>query len=121
MLMEPPSVRNKELEADEDMELSTSWSRRNGDRSKAPSKSSTDEAAAKTENHAEKKRPSKGKRDRYKNLVHRLKAQILENPEAFTMDEVVLPPSLQANDNQRRKLIHEMKRYQDEVLASLGR
>jgi len=135
VLTEAPGVRNKELDADEDMEFSTSSSRQsctNGrepcrvevfvpaDQIEASSKSSTDEPAAEEQNQETKRRPCKGKRNRYKRLVHRLQAEISEKPEFFTMDEVVLPPSLQANDCQRRKLIDRMERYQHRVLTSSG-
>jgi len=133
VLTEPPRVTNTVFDVDEDVELSTSWSRLGcsrgrepfmvdvsvpGDRIEASSKSSTEDTAA--EEQTKKKRPSKGKRDRYSKLIQRLQTQISENPEGFTFDEVVLPPSLQANDKQRLKLIEQMERYQHAVLTSPG-
>jgi len=130
-----PRVANTVVDVDEDMELSTSWSRQGctngrepfmvdvsvpGDRIETSSKSSTEDTAADEQNQTNKKRPSKGKRDRYNKLIQRLQTQISENPEAFTIDEVVLPPSLQANDKQRLKLIEQMERYHHAVLTSIG-
>jgi len=136
VLTEPPCVKNKELDTDDDMELPTYWSRQSCTNGREPfrvdvvvpvhqievasSKASTDEPAADAE-EKKKSRPCKGKRHRYKKLVHRLQKKISENPEVFTMDEVVLPPSLQANANQRLKLIDRMERYQNKVLTPYGR
>jgi len=91
-----------------------------GGRIETSSKSSTEDTAAEEQNQTNKKRPSKGKRDRYNKLIQRLQTQISENPQAFTIDEVVLPPSLQANDKQRLKLIEQMERYHRAVLTSIG-
>jgi len=134
VLTQPPHVRNNELDADEYMELSISWSRRScasggkvpfmvdvlvcNDQIEASSKSSADENGASQQNQAKKKRPSKGKCHRYRNLVHRLQEQISENPEGFTMDEVVPPQSLHNNGSQRLKLIERMVQYRQNVLTS---
>jgi len=135
VLTEPPRVTNTVLDVDEDMELSISWSRQGctsgrepfmvdmsvpSDRIEASSKSITEDTAAEEQNQTNKKRPSKGKRDRYNKLIQRLQTRISENPEGFTLDEVVLPPSLQANGKQRLKLIEQMERYQHAVLTSIG-
>jgi len=136
VLTEPPCVKNKELDSDDDMELPTYWPRRSCTNGREPfrvdvfvpvdqievasSKASTDEPAAEEEKHAKKGRPCKGKRNRYKKLVRLLQTQISENPEVFTMDEVVLPPSLQANANQARKLTGQMERYRKSVRTSFG-
>jgi len=130
---EPPFVRNEELNADEDRELQTLWPTRpcNGttdsfsigvfappDPLGSSSEPSIDEPTSDQQSQATKRnRPCKGKRHRHKKLVHRLQMQILENPEDFTMDDVVLPPSLLANEEQRLKLIGRMKLYQHEVLT----
>jgi len=134
VLTEPSRAGNKELDADEDIELPTSWSRQgctNGreqfsvdgfvpvDHIEA-SKSSADEPAPEDQSQVKKGRPCKKKRNRYKKLVHRLQTKISENPEVFTMDEVVLPPSLQANGSQRLKLIGRLERYQHKLLTSSG-
>jgi len=135
VLTEPPHVGSTVFDVDEDLELSTSWSRRGctngresfmvdvsvpGDRLEISSKSSTEDTTAEEQNQTNKKRPSKGKRDRYNKLIQRLKTQISENPEGFTIDEVVLPPSLQVNDKQRLKLIEQMEHYHHAVLTSIG-
>jgi len=82
--------------------------------------SSTDILSAEERDQEKKKapRPCKGKRNRYKKLVHHLERQIMANPGVFTMDDIVLPPSLQANQTQRLKLIDRMAKYQQEVLTS---
>jgi len=90
------------------------------DRPEASSISSTEDSAAEEQNQTNKKRPGKGKRDRYNKLIQRFQTQISENPEGFAIDEIVLPPSLQANDKQRLKLIEQMERYQVAVLTSSG-
>jgi len=60
-------------------------------------------------------RPCKAKRDRYKNLVRRLEIQILANPDLFDVDKINLPPSLQANDKQRQKLIQRLLRFKNQA------
>jgi len=62
-----------------------------------------------------KSRPCKGKRDRYKKLVKRLQADIQADPVTFDLNALTLPPSLQANDKQREKLLERMDRYQHRV------
>jgi len=56
-------------------------------------------------------RPSKAKRDRYRKFVRRLEIQILANPDLFDLDKIDLPPSLQANDKQRQKLMQRLLRF----------
>jgi len=79
---------------------------------------SCNSSTAEEQDQWKKMRPCKGKRDRYKKLVQRLQTQIKANPGVFTMDDIVLPPSLHANPTQRLKLINQMKKYQRKVLAS---
>jgi len=57
-------------------------------------------------------RPCKEKRNRYKKLVKRLEAQILQDPSSFDVETVSLPPSLQRNDKQRAKLMERMNSFQ---------
>jgi len=135
VLTQPPHVRSEELDADEDMDSLTSWPaqscNRGGepfmidvflpvDHGEASSNSWTAEPVAEEQNQAKKCRPCKGKRNRYKKMVDRLQKQISENPEVFRMDQVVLPPSLQANDRQRLRLFDRLKRHQHKVLTSHG-
>jgi len=135
LVLAEPRVRNEEIDADEDMDSSTSWSAQSCnsgsepfmtdvllpvDPTEASSKSRTDEAVAEERNQEKKNRPCKGKRNRYKKLVQRLETQISENPEIFDIDQVVLPPSLQANHSQRLKLIDRMERYKNRALTSHG-
>jgi len=132
VLTEPPRVRKEEIDVDEDMDLSTPWSAQSCnsgsesfmsdgllpvDPTEASPESRTAEPVAEEKNQAKKSRPCKSKRNRYKNLVHRLEKQISENPEVFRMDQVVLPPSIQANGTQRLKLIGRMERYQNRALT----
>jgi len=135
VLTEPPRVRSEELDSDEDMDLSTLWSARSRNRGREPfmmevfqpidhseesSNSWSAEPVAEELNQAKKSRPCKAKRNRYKRLVDRLQRQICENPEVFTMDQVALPPSLQANDRQRLRLIDRLIVYRNEVLTAHG-
>jgi len=60
-------------------------------------------------------RPCKGKRNRYKKLVKKLEAQILDNPESFNLEPMSLPPSLQRNDKQREKLMQRMQKFKYSV------
>jgi len=132
LLTEPPRVSGQQLDADEDMDFSTSLSARSCnmgrepviidvvDHSDASSNSWTAEPVVEEQNQAKKSRPCKGKRNRYKKLVDRLQRQISENPVVFAMDQVDLPPSLQANDRQRLRLIDRLKSYQHKVLTSHG-
>lgn len=64
-----------------------------------------------------KSRPCKGKRQRYKKLVERLKTEISSNAESFNIEDVRFPPSLLKNTEQREKLIHYMGCYQNKVKA----
>jgi len=66
----------------------------------------------------EKRRPSKGKRDRYNRLVKRLEADIQANPAFFDWNTITLPPSLQANVKQQEKLRRRIERYHDWVKTS---
>jgi len=135
VLTEPPHVRSEELDTDEDMDLSTSRSAHSCNRGRQPSmidvflsvdhseassNSWTAEPVAEEQNQSKKCRPCKGKRNRYKKMVDHLQKQISENPEVFTMDQVILPPSLQANDRQRLRLFDRLKRHQHKVLTSRG-
>jgi len=84
----------------------------------------TDDAslkASEASSEAENKtyRPCRAKRNRFQKLVKRLEAQILEDPEAFTMDKVALPPSLVNNQGERQKLIDLMETFQQNTLTSM--
>jgi len=133
VLTEPPRVRSDEINADEDMDLSTFLSAQSCNRGREPfmidvflpvdhseasSNSWTAEPVAEEQNQAKRARACKAKRNRYKRLVDRLQKQISDNPVVFSMDEVVLPPSLQTNDRQRLKLLDRLKSYQHKVLTS---
>jgi len=135
VLTEPPRVRNQEIDAEEDMDFSTSWSAQSCnsgskpfmidvllpvDPNEAASTSSTAEPVAEKTDQGKKTRPCKAKRNRYKKLVHKLQTEISDNPEVFRMDQIDFPPSLQANESQRLKLIDRMERYQNRVLTSHG-
>jgi len=133
VLTELPHVRSEELDTDEDMDSSTAWSAQSCNRGREPfmidvflpvdhseasSNSWTAEPVAEEQNQAKRARACKAKRNRYKRLVDRLQKQISDNPVVFSMDEVVLPPSLQTNDRQRLKLLDRLKSYQHKVLTS---
>jgi len=65
-----------------------------------------------------KSRPCKGKRNRYKKLVLRLQADIKADPVSFDLNMLSLPPSLQANDEQRRRLQNRLEHFR--LLANQG-
>jgi len=75
------------------------------------------EASSEAENKTY--RPCRAKRNRFQKLVNRLEAQILEDPEGFTMDKVALPPSLLNNQGERQKLIDLMETFQQKTLTSM--
>jgi len=62
-------------------------------------------------------RPCKGKRERYRNFVERLKMEISANPESFRMENIALPPSLVENARKRENLMHFIECYRREVRA----
>jgi len=63
-------------------------------------------------------RPCKGKRMRYTKFVERLKSDISANPETFSIESVIFPPSLEANKQKKERLINHMMFYQDNVKAN---
>mmetsp|Transcript_117804 Transcript_117804/g.333975 ORF Transcript_117804/g.333975 Transcript_117804/m.333975 type:complete len:254 (-) Transcript_117804:194-955(-) len=62
-----------------------------------------------------KLRPSKGKRDRYRKLVHHLTGQIKSQPETFDMNTVELPPSIAANESMRAKLFAKLAPFMEQA------
>jgi len=60
-------------------------------------------------------RPCKGKRLRYKRFVERLHMQVAMDGESFNMDQVLWPPSLQADDKKRQKLIRCMENFHHQI------
>jgi len=73
------------------------------------------ESAAVVDMVRESRRPCKAKRDRYRKLVRRLEIQILASPDLFDVDKIDLPPSLQANDKQRHKLMQRLLRFKHQA------
>jgi len=62
-------------------------------------------------------RPCKGKRLRFRKFVESLKTHIDSKVEFFDIEEVVWPPSLEANDRKRQRLIQRIKQYQRQALC----
>jgi len=60
-------------------------------------------------------RPSYGKHKRYQKLVRRLEIQIMANPDLFDLDKIDFPPSLQANDKQRQKLMQRLLEFKHQA------
>jgi len=78
----------------------------------SPGNTSATESAPSGPIH-KKNRPCKGKRLRYKRLVERLRAAIVANPETFDVDDIVFPPSM--SDERQQRLKKELEAYQAQV------
>jgi len=57
-------------------------------------------------------RPCKGKRLRQAKFVARLIAEIREKAVSFNFEEILWPPSLQANERKRQHVIHLLRHHQ---------
>jgi len=67
-------------------------------------------------------RPCKGKRSRYQKFVRGLKEKIVENPDTFDIQSVVLLPSLLLHAERREKLLSMIEDFQREVkLNKIGK
>jgi len=62
-------------------------------------------------------RPCKGKRLRRRKLMERLKTEIDGDVEFFNIQEVAWPPSLEASEKRRQRVIQEMEEYQHTVMS----
>jgi len=73
------------------------------------------ESVVEAEEVRKSNRPSNGKRNRYKKFVRSLESQILANPDLFDLDKIDFPPSLQANDKQRCKLMQRLLEFKHQA------
>lgn len=67
-----------------------------------------------------KMRPCKNKRDRYKQLISRVKQEIETDPHAFNRDEVKLLPSIEVRTELRDKIMTSLCAHVQEVKAREG-
>jgi len=63
-----------------------------------------------------KLRPCKGKRERYRKLVERLRDEVARDPENVDIASLVLPPSVARDDTSRAKLIAQLREYRAGLL-----
>mmetsp|Transcript_75991 Transcript_75991/g.146839 ORF Transcript_75991/g.146839 Transcript_75991/m.146839 type:complete len:285 (-) Transcript_75991:5-859(-) len=66
-----------------------------------------------------KMRPCKGKRERHQKFLSRLKMMIETNPHSFSLEQVVLPPSIAGNEAVKAKLVAQVRQHVEQVKASL--
>mmetsp|Transcript_40596 Transcript_40596/g.88739 ORF Transcript_40596/g.88739 Transcript_40596/m.88739 type:complete len:307 (-) Transcript_40596:91-1011(-) len=67
-----------------------------------------------------KPRPCKGKRDRYRKLVARMEDMIEQNPDTLDEDLPELPPSIEANDDLKQKLLTRLQTHAEMVKEKLS-
>jgi len=65
-----------------------------------------------------KRRPCKGKRDRYRKLVSVSMDRIDQDPEAFDVQQMELPPSIANNASLRKKITARLEMHKETVVAS---
>mmetsp|Transcript_125968 Transcript_125968/g.350950 ORF Transcript_125968/g.350950 Transcript_125968/m.350950 type:complete len:219 (-) Transcript_125968:59-715(-) len=62
------------------------------------------------------KRPCKGKRKRLKGLIERLERVVEQDPEGFDIDNVELPPSVQARQELKYMVTQRLEKYRQDML-----
>jgi len=76
--------------------------------------------AGKAQPKAQKKstRPCRSKRDRFRKYVDKVKSQMYEDPEGFTMDDVNLPQNLVNDEKGQKKVASILEKYRAQVLSA---
>lgn len=62
-------------------------------------------------------RPCRGKREKFRKYVDKLKSQMAEDPEGFTMDTVDFPKNLVNDDKGRKKVASILEKYRTQALS----
>jgi len=65
-------------------------------------------------------RPSKGKRQRFRKYVDKMKLEIKKDPFGFKVDDTLLPLDIATTDKLRGRFTQILKAYQHEVLEGLA-
>merc|ERR1719410_1536010 len=63
-------------------------------------------------------RPCKGKRQRHQKFLDRMKTMAEDNPHNFNIEDVELPPSIEANEALKAKFAAKVQMYKTQVLGA---